>query len=212
VHNLNRESHHDNGGGTFKPKANQMEKTDTFLTQPLCDRCNAELKGQARTMSWFTKDTICVSVCGKAEDKLKSQLPNGGSDFEGCGYIPSIFPEKVVTSGNGEKEIKYKIINNTAYKIDTPDDIVRILDSAYRDDSMRLTVDFGDTKTGKSWNEKHHVEGYIGKSTGEIKVPLLLFNVRSTGGDALLDNCVIRIAYSNKEKGGVLYRHPNYHN
>ena len=60
---------------------------DTFFTQENCDRCSAKLT--ARTMSWFTDETICFD-CSTAELKIKTELKNNGhNDMEGCGYIPN---------------------------------------------------------------------------------------------------------------------------
>lgn len=61
-----------------------------FFTQKNCDRCGQEL--DARIMSWFTSDTICLD-CADKEDKIKAQLRAQGespNSYEGCGYIPKV--------------------------------------------------------------------------------------------------------------------------
>ncbi len=75
---------------------------------------------------------------------------------------------------------------------------------------IRLRVDYGDIKTGKSWNEIHGVCGYVGRSTGKFKIPILMYNKISWGGSTILDHCVVKIAFANKQLGGVLYCHPTY--
>lgn len=101
---------------------------------------------------------------------------------------------------------KYKITESgTAYHIDTPDELVRILEWL-RDNQTRITVDYGDTKTGKSWNEEHDVSGRIGRSNGKFKIPLLIYSSRSWGGGGLLDHCILSIKHSNKSEGGYIYR------
>ena len=61
---------------------------DRFFTQTRCDRCGKEL--EARTMSWFTKETICLD-CSKKEQVIKAKLREKGlADGEGCGYIPEV--------------------------------------------------------------------------------------------------------------------------
>jgi len=63
---------------------------DRFFTQTECDRCGEVLS--ARTMSWFTHATICMT-CAIKEQELKSNLRKQGKnpdDYEGCGYIPKV--------------------------------------------------------------------------------------------------------------------------
>lgn len=60
---------------------------DSFFTKNHCDRCSAPLS--VRIMSWFTDEAICVD-CSKKEREIRKQLPNFGSDKEGCGYIPEV--------------------------------------------------------------------------------------------------------------------------
>lgn len=110
--------------------------------------------------------------------------------------------------------IKYKIRNGTAYHEETPENIVQILESARASNrSTRLRFCFGDVDTGRDWGEVNDIEGYIGRSTGSIKIPLLIKTVNSSGGGALLDHCIVRI--ERKERGDKsyteVYRHPLYH-
>lgn len=63
---------------------------DMFFEQENCDRCGQKLV--ARTMSWFTDETICIE-CSQAEDLIKQKLREQGKkagDYEGCGYIPKV--------------------------------------------------------------------------------------------------------------------------
>jgi len=98
----------------------------------------------------------------------------------------------------------YKIVNDTFYKANTNDEIVKVLEWA-RMDQVRIIVDYGDVKTGKSWGEAYDIAGYVGRSTGEIKTPLLIHNKRSLGGGGLLDDCILSIKYANKKQGGYIY-------
>jgi len=66
--------------------------TDRFFTTSTCDRCSTSLEGQARKMSWFTEDCLCVTCMGD-EEKLREALETKGinvADMEGCGYMPKI--------------------------------------------------------------------------------------------------------------------------
>ena len=62
---------------------------DRFFSKKTCDRCGGSL--EIRTMSWFTRETICMD-CSDAEDKIKRALRERGvaDAMEGCGYLPKI--------------------------------------------------------------------------------------------------------------------------
>lgn len=107
----------------------------------------------------------------------------------------------------------YQIINGTSYDARTPDEVIRILESA-RLNRTRLHISFGETdnergKLGRDWLEEHDITGYVGRSMGPVKVPLLLANRRSLGGGAILDHCIVRMRTA--ASGRVLYQHPAYH-
>lgn len=113
------------------------------------------------------------------------------------------FTDKL-SNGN---EIKYKRLDSgTCYHADTPQAVVNVLECA-REGRYRLRVWLGD-KSGKSWNEENETTGYIGRSTGQIKIPLLVNNRRSYGGVALLDDCIVKIV--DIKTGRTLYQHANF--
>ena len=95
----------------------------------------------------------------------------------------------------------------------TPDEVIAVLETA-RQNQTRLHISLGHTdndegKLGEDWLEEFMSYGYIGRSTGTNKIPLLVHNTRSFGGPALLDYCIVRIRISRG--GRVLWQHPNYH-
>lgn len=94
--------------------------------------------------------------------------------------------------------IKYKLFNGTSYHKETPQEVINILEWS-RETKTRLTLDYGDIKTGKSWGETYDIDGHIGRSMGKIKIPLLIKTARSIGGDGILDHCIIGI-YTAKGK------------
>lgn len=79
-----------------------------------------------------------------------------------------------------------------------------------------LRIFLGDPTTGRDWCEEYDVVGYIGRSTGSIKVPLLIEPLRNEygeltgadGGGAVSSGSIIRII--NVSKNTELYRHKNY--
>lgn len=102
----------------------------------------------------------------------------------------------------------YKVTDaNIMYHKETPKEVIEVLEQA-RENRTRLTLDYGDAKTGRSWGEINDINGRMGQSTGEYKLPLLIHNSSSTGGGAILDHCIIKIMESNGKR--VLYSHPKY--
>jgi hypothetical protein len=101
-----------------------------------------------------------------------------------------------------------KQLNGTSYHDETPDAVIRVLENA-RANRTRLHVSLGDTTTGLDWLEEFETHGYVGRSIGPVKVPLLVANKRSLGGGPILTHCIVRIRRSSG--GRVLYSHPKYH-
>jgi len=97
--------------------------------------------------------------------------------------------------------------NGTHYCSTTPPKIVSILEDARlaREGGAgyRLRIHYGDTATGRLWGDTD--EGFIGRSTGKMKIPLILPLRSSTGGGGILVNSIVKIEHANKKNGGVLY-------
>lgn len=102
---------------------------------------------------------------------------------------------------------KYKVVDGTFYHADTDDKIIEVLERV-RANGTRITLEYGDTETGQGWGDLYDITGTIGRSTGPVKVPLLIHNKRSMGGGAILDNCIVSIITSRGT--GILYTHPTY--
>ena len=99
----------------------------------------------------------------------------------------------------------YKVVNGTHYDSRTPDKLVVELEKARRGkDFVRIFL--GDAETGRDWLEEYDVCGFIGRSWGERKVPLILKSHSSTAGPAILDYCIVKMMVN----GRVVYRHPKY--
>ena len=108
------------------------------------------------------------------------------------------------------RTIRYKVTpSGTAYHRETPDDLVEVLENL-RNKGTRIRIYFGSQDTGLDWEEQYDVFGRIGRSTGRIKIPLLVSNSRSLGGGALLDDSIVKVEHANKRDGGVIWQHPKY--
>lgn len=101
-----------------------------------------------------------------------------------------------------------KNIQNEGWKYKENEKLWKVLSSLVHS-GRRVRIWYGDTETGRSWNEAYDVTGRIGRSSGKIAIPLLIRNARSYGGGALLDDCIIRID-DIKEKR-ILYKADNFH-
>lgn len=95
--------------------------------------------------------------------------------------------------------------NGTSYHQDTDPRVIDILENC-RINKHRIRVVYGDVVTGVSWEERFDVTGTVGRSTGEMKIPLMIHNKRSMGGGSILTHCIIGIRHSTSKEW--LYKHP----
>ena len=100
---------------------------------------------------------------------------------------------------------RYKVYNDTWYCFDTPDGVIHILDGAMKNHE-RIRVFYGDTETGCDWMEIYDTVGYVSRSCGNVKIPLLIKNSRSVGGTGILDDSIVKITIDKV----VVYQHLNY--
>ncbi len=109
------------------------------------------------------------------------------------------------------KDTIYKVSDSgTYYSEKTSDDVIRVLESL-RGTSQRVKIYLGDKNTGRDWMEEDGKVGKIGRSSGPIKIPILLKTINSDGGGAILDDCIVKIVTSPISSARVLYVHPRYH-
>jgi len=100
----------------------------------------------------------------------------------------------------------HQMDNGTCYDVNTAVGVIEELEKA-RLSGARIRVFYGDQETGRDWCGENDTMGCIGRSTGNIKIPLLIKTRRSYGGGALLDSAIVKIQIGHS----VVYTHPNYH-
>lgn len=105
------------------------------------------------------------------------------------------------------KEQNYKVVGGISFHPETPDEVCQILSRHCGGRYTRVRIFLGDTKTGKDWLEVWDTIGFIGRSMGINKIPLMIKRIDSMGGGAILDDCIVKITIDKK----VVYQHPKYH-
>jgi hypothetical protein len=100
----------------------------------------------------------------------------------------------------------YNVVNGTSYDESTNAEVIRVLERV-RESRTRIRIHYGDIATGRDWMEENDVTGYVGRSTGTSKIPILVHNARSHGGGSILDHCIVKIVGT---KGAILYQAENY--
>jgi len=96
--------------------------------------------------------------------------------------------------------------NGYYFNVATPDAVCSAV--SVIDRNTRVRVWYGDPVTGKSYDEIFDTTGYIGRSTGPVKIPLLINNKRSTGGPALSCDIIVKIVDTRTKR--VIYQHPTF--
>ena len=111
---------------------------------------------------------------------------------------------KTVTDSTGKQYRQTE--SGTCYHMDTPEDLIIILEGLIGT-RTKVKIYLGHASTGECWPEEHDSIGTIGRSTGWVKIPLLV-PARSYGGPALMDNHVLKIVtYPDRR---LVYQHPNF--
>ena len=111
---------------------------------------------------------------------------------------------KTVTDSTGKQYQQTE--GGTCYHMDTPEDLIIILEGLIGT-RTKVKIYLGHALTGECWPEEHDSIGTIGRSTGWIKIPLLVPE-RSYGGPALMDNHILKIVSYPERR--PIYQHPNF--
>ena len=99
----------------------------------------------------------------------------------------------------------YKKVGIMSFSENTPDKLCELL-SKLSENGKRVRIFYGDTLTGKCWNEEHDVIGYVGRTTG-IHSPILVYNNRSMGGGLISSDHILKIIDMS---GRTLYQAEKY--
>lgn len=98
-------------------------------------------------------------------------------------------------------------IKETWFDQETPVAVRRVIER-YRKSGDKLRIYYGETSTGRDWMDENDVIGFVGRSTGMMKIPLLIEDGEN-GGSGMLDHCIVKMQDGNT--GKVLYQHAKFH-
>lgn len=96
--------------------------------------------------------------------------------------------------------------SETWFDADTEPEVKDVINRLMNTD-QKVRVFYGDKKTGRDWMDEYDVIGVLRRSSGSMKVPLLVAP-RALGGGALLTGAIVRIVDTATKR--ELYRHKNY--
>ncbi len=106
---------------------------------------------------------------------------------------------------NGNTLQYHQLGNGTCYNVKTSVGVVEELEKA-RLAGIRIRVFYGDQETGRCWMDENDTIGTVGRSSGRIKIPLLIKTKRSFGGGAILDSAIVKLMV----RGRTVYEHPKF--
>lgn len=102
---------------------------------------------------------------------------------------------------------KYVVMGSLSVYEGTDIKVAQILNSYLNSYNERIRIFYGDKNTGRDWLEEYDNMGYIGRTTGNNKVPILIKTRNSSGGGAISTDSIVKIMVGKR----VLYKHPKYH-
>ncbi len=100
---------------------------------------------------------------------------------------------------------EYEISNGTYYEKGTLPEIIKVLNECLLK-RRRVHLYYGNTETGEDYLEETDTIGEVGRSSGLIKVPII---VKNSYGPIISTKSLIRIVRILGQE--VLYQHPKYH-
>ncbi len=139
-------------------------------------------------------------ACQIAERLKRPELAFGAQDFGALsGYEKYLAAVQAWGAAPQRRE--------TYFDPGTDPKAARVLERC-RDEGARVRLILGNTATGQSWLDQYDVVGWIGRSMGPLKVPLLIES-GADSGTAILTACLLAIV--DWGSGKFLFRHPAFH-
>ncbi|WP_421884218.1 hypothetical protein [Methylibium sp.] len=137
-------------------------------------------------------------------DQIAQRLGQPDLSFtaEDCDTLAGYRKYQAATRAWGQSPLT----RDTYFDPGTSPEVIRALE-ACRKTRCQVRLIYGDTRSGQSWFDEFDVVGRIGRSTGWLKVPLLI-EAGDIGGGAILTACLLCII--NWQTGAALYTHPAY--
>jgi hypothetical protein len=93
----------------------------------------------------------------------------------------------------------------TAYRKGTPMSLLAKLEEA-RGKRKRVKLHYGNPATGEAW---HTEIGYIGRSTGQLRVLQLVPYRSSIGGGEIETDTIVKLEHANRKHGGEIWNAQN---
>ncbi|WP_428422801.1 hypothetical protein [Methylibium sp.] len=134
-----------------------------------------------------------------AERLRRPELAFAASDHaEPAGYTKYMRAVQAWSSSSASR--------HTYFDPGTAPEAARVLERG-RNEGNKVRLVLGDTAAGESWLDEYDVVGTIGRSSGPLRVPLLI-EEGEDGGGAILTACLLCVIDWRSSR--VLYRHPAY--
>jgi hypothetical protein len=137
-------------------------------------------------------------------DQIAQRLGQHDLSFtaEDCDTLAGYRKYQAATRAWGQSALTH----DTYFDPGTCPEVIKALELC-RKTRRQVRLVYGDTTSGQSWFDEFDVVGRIGRSTGWLKVPLLI-EAGEAGGAAILTACLLCII--DWQSGAALFTHPSY--
>lgn len=144
--------------------------------------------------------TLGFEYCD-GETRQLAEVLRDSRPIPDAGTVEQFLRRQELIGGIGKKDI------GTWFHPGTEPAVKRILEYA-RKAEIRIRIFYGDPESGRDWLEECDAMGYVSRSMGPLKIPILLKRCNSSGGGSILTDNILRIIETGTQC--ELYRHRNY--